>query len=39
MKFLLEKGADVDAQGGGYYANALYAASYGGHEVITSGKF
>jgi ankyrin repeat protein len=30
---LLERGADVNAQGGGY-GNALQAASYMGHEAI-----
>jgi hypothetical protein len=35
VKLLLEtgKGADVNAQGG-YYGNALYAASWGGHEKV-----
>ncbi|KAF7183007.1 hypothetical protein CNMCM7691_002751 [Aspergillus felis] len=32
-KILLEKGADVDAQGG-LYGNALQAASYGGYDKI-----
>ena len=32
-KLLIDKGADVNAQGG-YYGNALQAASDGGHEVI-----
>jgi ankyrin repeat protein len=32
VKLLLEKGADVNAQGG--YGNALQAASVGGHEGI-----
>ena len=31
--YLLEKGAEVNAQGG-YYGNALQAASYGGHVAI-----
>ena len=31
MRILLEKGAEVNAQGG-YYGNALQAASWGGHE-------
>ncbi|KIJ95349.1 hypothetical protein K443DRAFT_77118, partial [Laccaria amethystina LaAM-08-1] len=31
-KLLIEKGADVNAQGG-HYGNALYAASNGGHEA------
>jgi hypothetical protein len=30
---VLEKGAEVNAQGG-YFGNALQAASYGGHEAI-----
>ncbi|KAF2729999.1 hypothetical protein EJ04DRAFT_446072 [Polyplosphaeria fusca] len=30
---LLDKGADVNAQGG-RYGNALQAASYGGHEAV-----
>jgi hypothetical protein len=33
VKLLLEKGADVNAQGGDY-GNALYAASLGGHEKV-----
>ncbi|KAF2022563.1 ankyrin, partial [Setomelanomma holmii] len=33
VKLLLEKNADVDAQGG-RYGNALCAASYGGHKII-----
>jgi ankyrin repeat protein len=33
-KMLLEKGADVNAEGGRNYSNALYAASYGGHELV-----
>ena len=33
VKLLLEKGADVNAQGG-YYGNALQAASWRGHEAI-----
>jgi ankyrin repeat protein len=33
VKLLLENGANVKAQGG-YYGNALYAASDGGYEVI-----
>ncbi|KAI0568347.1 hypothetical protein Alg130_12176, partial [Pyrenophora tritici-repentis] len=32
-KILLDKGAKVNAQGGDY-GNALYAASYSGHEQI-----
>ena len=32
-KLLIEKGADVNAQGG-FYGNALQAASYEGHEAI-----
>ncbi|KAK7187899.1 ankyrin repeat protein [Paraphaeosphaeria sporulosa] len=32
-RMLIEKGADVNAQGG-LYSNALQAASYGGHEQI-----
>ena len=32
-KLLMEKGADVNAEGG-YYGNALQAASYNGHEAI-----
>ena len=32
VKLLLEKGADVNAQGG-EYGNALQAASSGGHEA------
>ncbi len=30
---LIDKGADVNAQGG-HYGNALYAASEGGHEKV-----
>jgi hypothetical protein len=33
VKMLLNKGADVNAQGG-YYSNALDAASQGGHEAV-----
>jgi ankyrin repeat protein len=33
VKLLLDKGADVNAQGG-RYGNALYAASLGGHEQV-----
>jgi ankyrin repeat protein len=33
-KLLLEKGADVDAQGGMNYSNALYAASARGHKLV-----
>ena len=33
MKLLLEKGADVNAQGG-HYGNALEVASRGGHTEI-----
>jgi ankyrin repeat protein len=33
VKLLLKKGADVNAQGG-FYSNALQAASEGGHEAI-----
>jgi ankyrin repeat protein len=33
VKTLLEKGADVNAQGA-YYVNALQAASYRGHEAV-----
>ena len=33
MKLVLEKGADVNAQGG-LHGNALQAASLGGHEAI-----
>ncbi|PVH91840.1 ankyrin [Periconia macrospinosa] len=33
LKMLLEKDADVNAQGG-YYGNALQAASYRGHEAV-----
>ena len=33
VELLLEKGADVDAQGG-YYGNALQAAADGGHEAV-----
>ena len=33
VKLLLEKGADVNAQGG-YFGNALQAAAFGGHEAI-----
>jgi ankyrin repeat protein len=35
VKLLLERGADVNAQGG-YYGNALQAASYGGHKELFS---
>ena len=34
-QLLLEKGADVNAQGG-YYGNALQAASWWGHEAIVA---
>jgi Ankyrin repeats (many copies) len=35
VRLLLEKGADVNAQGGGgFYGNALQAASYGGHDQV-----
>ena len=33
VQLLLEKGADVNAQGG-YYGNALQAASYEGNEKV-----
>ena len=33
VRLLLEKGANVNAEGG-YYGNALQAASYGGHEAV-----
>ncbi|KAI1439483.1 hypothetical protein F5Y02DRAFT_425549 [Annulohypoxylon stygium] len=33
VQMLLDKGADMNAQGG-FYGNALQAASYGGHEKI-----
>jgi hypothetical protein len=33
VKLLLDKGADVNAQGGDY-VNSLQAASYGGYEQI-----
>jgi hypothetical protein len=33
VKMLLDKGAEVNAQGG-EYGNALYAASWGGHEQV-----
>jgi ankyrin repeat protein len=33
VKLLLDKGADVSAQGG-YYGNALQAASSDGHEQV-----
>jgi ankyrin repeat protein len=33
VKLLVEKGADVNAQGG-YFGNALQAASLGGHKAI-----
>jgi ankyrin repeat protein len=33
VHLLLDKGADVNAQGG-YYGNALQAASFGGHEQV-----
>jgi ankyrin repeat protein len=33
VKMQLEAGADVNAQGG-RYGNALYAASYNGHEAV-----
>ncbi|KAG9240039.1 hypothetical protein BJ878DRAFT_469094 [Calycina marina] len=35
VSLLLEKGADVNAQGG-YYGNALQAASLGGHEAVAA---
>jgi ankyrin repeat protein len=35
VNLLLEKGADVNAQGG-EYGNALPAASFGGHEAIAN---
>ena len=34
MKILLDKGADVNAQGGRFYDNALEAASAGGHQEV-----
>ena len=34
VELLLSKGADVNAQGGGEYGNALQAASRGGHEKV-----
>jgi ankyrin repeat protein len=33
VKLLVDKGADVNTQGGDY-GNALYAASQGGHEAV-----
>jgi ankyrin repeat protein len=33
-QWLLDRGADVNAQGGGYYGNALHAASADGHEAV-----
>jgi ankyrin repeat protein len=36
VKLLLDKGADVNAQGG-YYGNALQAASSGGYKTPSSG--
>ena len=33
MELLLERGADVNAQGG-YYSNALWAASWKGHQEV-----
>lgn len=33
LKTLLDKNADLNAQGG-YYGNALYAALEGGHEAV-----
>ena len=33
MRLLVEKGADVKIQGG-FYGDALYAASSGGHEQV-----
>ena len=39
VQTLLERGADVNAQGGGYYSNALQAASVGGHEKVVSDVF
>jgi ankyrin repeat protein len=42
VQTLLERGADINAQGG-FYGNALYAASYGGHEkavrMLENNKF
>jgi ankyrin repeat protein len=35
VTLLLEKGADVNAQGG-YYGNALQAAANGGHESVVT---
>ena len=35
VQMLLDKGADIDAQGG-EYGNALQAASYGGHDLFPS---
>jgi len=34
ISLLIEKGADVNAQGG-HFGKALQAASYGSHEAIT----
>jgi ankyrin repeat protein len=34
VKMLLDKGANVNAQGGYYYDNALQAASEGGYEQV-----
>lgn len=34
VKLLLDAGADVNVQVGGYHENALYAASAGGHETV-----
>jgi ankyrin repeat protein len=33
VSLLVDKGADVNAQGGAY-GNALQTASYGGHEAV-----
>jgi ankyrin repeat protein len=35
VTLLLEKGADVNAQGG-YFGNALQAASSGGHDSVVT---
>jgi ankyrin repeat protein len=34
VELLLSKGADVNVQGGGWYGNALQAASAHGHEKM-----
>lgn len=34
VKLLLDKGAEVNAQGGSYYNNALQVALSGGHKAI-----